>query len=153
MFERQWVHTLKSSTKIWLTYSFYGFIVFLLCHVAFEAFPSIRVISREGVVFGVMFALMGAAISKATEKAKEEKQKSGEDPTDLNPDESYRTQYLPQCYDQTILLSLVPVPSVIPYQVIPGASWKIIQDVHPPEPPMGARGSFPRKNPHETHCG
>ena len=63
--------TMNSSTKIWLLYSVLGLILSILITSVFDAYPNIRFISNEGIVFGVMFATMGLALKKlSTDKIK-----------------------------------------------------------------------------------
>jgi hypothetical protein len=57
---------MNSSTKIWLLYSAFGFISSLLITSLFDAYPNIRFISNEGIVFGVMFSVMGLALKKSS---------------------------------------------------------------------------------------
>jgi hypothetical protein len=62
---------MNSSTKIWLLYSVLGLILSILITSVFDAYPNIRFISNEGIVFGVMFAKMGLALKKlSTDKIK-----------------------------------------------------------------------------------
>jgi hypothetical protein len=58
--------TMNSSTKIWLFYSVFGCILSILLTSVFDAYPNIRFISNEGIVFGVMFSMMGLALKKAS---------------------------------------------------------------------------------------
>jgi hypothetical protein len=55
---------MNSSTKIWLLYSVFGLILSILITSVFDAYPNIRFISNEGIVFGVMSATMGLALKK-----------------------------------------------------------------------------------------
>ncbi len=55
---------MNSSTKIWLLYSVFAFILSILTTSMFDAYPNIRFISNESIVFGVMFATMGLALKK-----------------------------------------------------------------------------------------
>jgi hypothetical protein len=55
---------MNSSTKIWLLYSVFGLILSILITSVFDAYPNIRFISNEGIVFGVMSATMGFALKK-----------------------------------------------------------------------------------------
>jgi hypothetical protein len=55
---------MNSSTKIWLLYSVFAFILSILITSVFDAYSNIRFISNEGIVFGVMFATMGLALKK-----------------------------------------------------------------------------------------
>jgi hypothetical protein len=64
--------SMNSPTKIWLLYSVLGLILSILITSVFDAYPNIRFISNEGIVFGVMFATMGLALKKlSTEKVKQ----------------------------------------------------------------------------------
>jgi hypothetical protein len=53
---------MSKTTKIWFVYSGIGLILSLALTSLFDAFPSFRFISNEGVIFGVMCAAMGAAL-------------------------------------------------------------------------------------------
>ncbi len=55
---------MNTSTKIWLFYSVLGLISSIAITGLFDAVPSIRFLSNEGVVFGIMCAIMGAALKK-----------------------------------------------------------------------------------------
>jgi len=67
---------MSSSTKIWLLYSVFGLILLILITSVFDAYPDIKFISNEGIVFDVMFATMGLALKRLpTEKFK----KNGKD--------------------------------------------------------------------------
>jgi len=59
------------STKIWLTYSVFGLILSIAITALFDAVPSIKFLSDEGVVFGIMFSIMGAALKNLSGKLPE----------------------------------------------------------------------------------
>ena len=64
---------MNTSNKIWLIYSLFGLILSLAITALFDAVPSIRFVSNEGVVFGIMFAIMGVALKKLSRNKKEER--------------------------------------------------------------------------------
>jgi hypothetical protein len=58
---------MSSSNKIWLLYSLLGSVVSISLVILFEVFPTLRILSDAGTVFGVMVVTMGASINKAFE--------------------------------------------------------------------------------------
>lgn len=55
---------MSASTKIWLLYSALGFVLSFILTSLFDAYPHLRFISNEGVIFGVMCAVMGSSLKK-----------------------------------------------------------------------------------------
>jgi len=55
---------MNTSNKIWLIYSLFGLILSVIVTALFDAFPSIKFLSNEAVIFGIMFSAMGAALKR-----------------------------------------------------------------------------------------